>query len=280
MTAVCLMDSALNHNLMTVRDLQRAHDFARGHPGVARTHPWWDEADRRADSPAETVARLRCSDAGYPPDALQLTIRDRSGRTLARVELAWLLPDGRWLLAEIDGIDVHGTPRGVIADLHRQNPLITSATVLRRYTGADAMTGRLAAEVGSILQASRWRPGMAANFVGPLVLSGAAGTLRVAHGGPAVRGQARRMTYLAPASGPWGWQHDVRRLDRRTQDNSGNVTCMMCSTGPGTMPNSTVRSRQIAMTISVVVAGTTITTLVCEPPGGGSEKYIITTSRR
>ena len=172
MTAVCLMDSALNHNLMTVRDLQRAHDFARGHPGVARTHPWWDQADRRADSPAETVARLRCSDAGYPPDALQLTIRDRSGRTLARVELAWLLPDGRWLLAEIDGIDVHGTPRGVIADLHRQNPLITSATVLRRYTGADAMTGRLAAEVGSILQASRWRPGMA-NFVGPLVLSGA-----------------------------------------------------------------------------------------------------------
>jgi hypothetical protein len=168
-----MMDSTLNLGLLSEEGLRRAHDLARGHPGVARTHPWWAEADGRAESPAETIARLHCADAGYPADVLQLRIVSGSGQFLARVELAWLLPDGRWLLVEVDGIEVHGRPSAVIADLHRQNPLITSSTVLRRYTGADAMSGRLTREVVPILRTTGWRPGAAIPY-GPLVLRNAA----------------------------------------------------------------------------------------------------------
>jgi hypothetical protein len=120
-TAVALMDSALNRNVVRPSGLARAHDLAREHRGVARTHGWWSEADGRAESPAETIARPSCSDAGYPPDALQLVVLDAMGRRLARVEFAWRLPDGRWLLVEVDGVDIHGTPSSMVADLHRQN---------------------------------------------------------------------------------------------------------------------------------------------------------------
>lgn len=173
LTAVSLMDSALNLKLVSVQGLRRAHELTRGRPGAARTHGWWGQADSRADSPAETIARLRCCDAGFPADAVQLEVRNHVGRLLARVELAWLLPDGRWLLAEIDGVDVHGTPHNVIADLHRQNPLVTSATVLRRYTGTQAMNGRLTTEVVAILRSTGWRPGATPKSAGPLVLTGA-----------------------------------------------------------------------------------------------------------
>lgn len=158
-TAIALMDSALHLRLVSTDGLERAHDLARGHRRVARTHGWWAQADGRAESPAETAARITCADAGYPPDALQLVIHDHRGQFLARVQLGWQLPDGRWLLAEVDGVDIHGTPAAVIADLHRQNPLITSATVLRRYTGADAFTGRVVREVAPVLRAAGWRPG-------------------------------------------------------------------------------------------------------------------------
>jgi hypothetical protein len=70
------------------------------------------------------------------------------------------LPDGRWLLVEIDGLDFHGSKADIVADFHRQNRLITGATMLRRYTGADAQSGRLAAEVGEILRSAGWSPGL------------------------------------------------------------------------------------------------------------------------
>jgi hypothetical protein len=159
MTAVSLMDSALHRGLITATGLARAHDLALGHRGVAHTHAWWAEADHRSESPAETVARLSCSDSGFPPDVLQLVILDSAGRFVARVDLAWVLPDGRWLLVEVDGVDVHGSPAALVADLHRQNRLLGQQTILRRYTGRDAATGRTAAEVGHILSIGGWRPG-------------------------------------------------------------------------------------------------------------------------
>lgn len=134
-------------------------------------HKWWDEADARAESPAETFARLNCVDAGVRPDALQLHVHDASGCFLGRVELGWLLPDGRWLLVEVDGVDIHGSPSAIVRDLHRQNDLITASTLLRRYTGTDAMNGRLTSEVATILRSTLWIPGRAVP-PGPLVLPG------------------------------------------------------------------------------------------------------------
>ncbi|WP_240930373.1 hypothetical protein [Isoptericola sp. BMS4] len=166
--AVAVMDSALQGRLITRDGLERAHDAARGRPGAGRTHPWWDEADGAAESPAETWARLSCRDAGVPPDALQLMLVDGPslhGRFLARVDLAWLLPDGRALIVEIDGQDPHSTPEALFRDRARQNRIVTDRTVVRRYTGTDALRGTVAHEVAAFLRSTTWTPGRQASDV-------------------------------------------------------------------------------------------------------------------
>ncbi|QAY69144.1 hypothetical protein [Xylanimonas protaetiae] len=152
--AVALMDSARSQKILSERQLERARASTAGRRGAARTRAWWDECDPRSESPAETKARLDCTAAGIPPDVLQLMIRPGP----ARVDLAWHLPDGTWLLVEIDGIQWHQDRRDVLRDLTRQNRIVTSRTLLRRYTGTEAMNGTLVREVAEILTARGWRP--------------------------------------------------------------------------------------------------------------------------
>ncbi|ANC32453.1 type IV toxin-antitoxin system AbiEi family antitoxin domain-containing protein [Isoptericola dokdonensis] len=154
--AVALMDSALHQGLVTRAGLAAAHRAAAGRRGVARTHEWWSQADGRAESPAETWARLSCLDEGVPPDVVQLPFL--AGGRVGRVDLAWLLPDGTWLLVEVDGQEVHSLPRAVFRDRERQNLLVTRRTVVRRCTGADAWHGRVGVEVSALLRESGWRP--------------------------------------------------------------------------------------------------------------------------
>jgi hypothetical protein len=65
-------------------------------------------------------------------------VRDASGRTLARGDLGWRLSNGRWLLAEIDGRDVHSAPEALYNDRVRQNRLVATGRVdLFRFVGSD-----------------------------------------------------------------------------------------------------------------------------------------------
>ncbi|WP_175008727.1 type IV toxin-antitoxin system AbiEi family antitoxin domain-containing protein [Cellulosimicrobium sp. TH-20] len=135
--AVATMDSARHLGLLDADGLARAHDLARGRRGVARTHAWWAESDARAESPLETFARLECVDAGLGPDDLQVDVVD-DGRFVGRGDLGWRLPRGRWLIAEMDGRDVHSTPEALLRDRARQNALVTHGGVeLLRFTGRD-----------------------------------------------------------------------------------------------------------------------------------------------
>lgn len=155
--AVALMDSARHQGRLSETELHQAHVRALARRGVHRTHAWWDESDPRAESPAETWARLACQDAGIPPDALQLRIVSPGGRLLARTDLAWLLPDGRWLLVEIDGREAHETPDALFNDRTRQNRILTDRTLMRRFTGGEAWSGTLSKELVLLLGAAGWR---------------------------------------------------------------------------------------------------------------------------
>lgn len=136
--AVAVMDSARHRGLVGGDGLERAHDLARGRRGVARTHAWWAQSDARAESPLETFARLDCHDAGIAPDELQVEVVDDGGRFLGRADLGWRLPDGRLLLAEMDGVDVHSQPAALLRDRERQNDLVGRGTVdLLRFPGRD-----------------------------------------------------------------------------------------------------------------------------------------------
>jgi hypothetical protein len=138
---LALLDAALCSARLTPSGLARAHDIARGRRGIRSRHVLWDLADRRAESPLESFARWECVVDGIPPDTLQLPLTTPGGRAVARGDLAWRRSDGRWLVVEMDGTDVHGTPAAVYADRSRQNLLTTSASVvLLRFTGRDLGT--------------------------------------------------------------------------------------------------------------------------------------------
>jgi hypothetical protein len=155
--AVALMDSVRHRGVLGERQFARARSSAARRPGAARTRTGWDACDPRSESPAETKARLDCADLGMAPDVVQLDVLC-AGRVGARVDLAWHLPDGTWLLVEIDGIEWHQDRRDVLRDLTRQNRILTTGVLLRRYTGTDAMTGTLARDVAAILTAHHWHP--------------------------------------------------------------------------------------------------------------------------
>lgn len=157
--AVAVMDDLLRTRAATPVELAQAHDLARGHRGIQAAHPWWQLADGRAESPLESRARLACLDAGIGPDALQLDILGSGGAHLGRIDLAWLLPDGTWLLVEIDGAAVHGAPDAVYRDRARQNGLVTAGgSRLLRFTARDVRTS-MAGELAALLRAAGWRPG-------------------------------------------------------------------------------------------------------------------------
>ncbi|MFP3714796.1 type IV toxin-antitoxin system AbiEi family antitoxin domain-containing protein [Puerhibacterium sp. TATVAM-FAB25] len=172
-TALAVLDSALRRRLVTRRGLDRAHDLARGRRGVARTHDWWDQADGRAESPAESWARADCIDAGIPPDVLQLELVDEVGKVVARCDLAWYLGGGRWLLVEIDGAAVHSAGGALYRDRARQNPLVAAGHVVLRFTGADAWSGAVSRDVRPVLRARAWAPARPAPR-GPVSLQGSA----------------------------------------------------------------------------------------------------------
>lgn len=154
--AVAMIDSARHQGLTDAPGLVVARGLTTGRRETRVSWGWWEDSDPRAESPAETWARITCVDRGCPPDAVQLWVVGPGWR--ARVDLAWLLPGGSLLIVEVDGAEVHSRPDALFEDRRRQNRIDTRDTVVRRYSGGDARRGRLAAEVRSILTAAGWRP--------------------------------------------------------------------------------------------------------------------------
>ena len=149
---LAVLDSALHTKAISRSGFELSHDAARGRRGVARRHDLWALADSRAESPLESFARLECTDAGLAPDTLQLPLTNRSGTVVARGDLAWRRRDGRWLIAELDGHDVHSDPQAVFDDRRRQNLMTGTGVVhLLRFTGRDR--GSIASTVARTLAA-------------------------------------------------------------------------------------------------------------------------------
>lgn len=142
--AVAVVDSALHRHLVRPEHLPEILALIRGRRGAATVREWWDLVDGRAASPLETRARLQCVDGGIPPDDLQVPVHGGDGRVVARGDLGWRLPGGRWLIAEIDGRGPHDTPESLYVDRSRQNAVAsTGAADLFRFTRLDLDRRRL-----------------------------------------------------------------------------------------------------------------------------------------
>ncbi|QBI56493.1 hypothetical protein EKD16_23735 [Streptomonospora litoralis] len=135
-TALCLLDSALNRQLVAADALPGLAAANSRRPGATRTRPWWGLADGRAQSPLETRIRLLCADGGLPPDALQYPFYDVRGRLIAVGDLWW---EDLRLLVEADGRGPHELPGALLHDRRRQNALQLACPGIRiaRFTWAD-----------------------------------------------------------------------------------------------------------------------------------------------
>jgi hypothetical protein len=101
--------------------------------GSARARTVLPLGDHRAESPMESVTRWLIHAAGLPAPIAQYRVHDRSGRFLGRADLAW--PEHK-LLVEFDG-DLHRERKVFVADLRRQNGLLSEGWTMLRYTSAD-----------------------------------------------------------------------------------------------------------------------------------------------
>ncbi|MFI5887862.1 hypothetical protein [Streptomyces sp. NPDC051554] len=102
--------------------------------GAARARDRLRLCDPRAGSPAETIARLRMSDAGLRPDS-QAELITPEGR---RVVLDFLFRRER-LAVEIEGYAYHGTRESHRRDVARFNQVMQcpEVNILLRYTAED-----------------------------------------------------------------------------------------------------------------------------------------------
>jgi hypothetical protein len=160
--AVAVLSDALREGRLDGAGLQRVREQLRGRRGAAQVHCLLDLAEGRDGSTAETHARLSFIDHGVPPDGQQVTFV-AGGVVLARVDFVWRLPDGRYVVVEIDGRAFHAGEAMLADDAARQNRLVaTGRLIVLRFPAVRALaTGKpgVGAEMAERLSRLGWRPG-------------------------------------------------------------------------------------------------------------------------
>jgi hypothetical protein len=113
--AVALTDAALHQSLVMPDQLAAAIHARDGWPGVRRLAEVVAASDGRAESPAETIARLVLQPV-LPGLTPQVRVRDSSGRIVARLDLG---DEERRFAVEADGKRGHAGTRMVAKDRRR-----------------------------------------------------------------------------------------------------------------------------------------------------------------
>lgn len=170
--ALAVLDDLARWHGFTPTRLAELHDLVRRRHGAAHVHELFGLVVACSDSPAESFARLSCIDNGAPPDDIQVRFTI-DGIVVARADMVWRLPDGRWLVVEIDGVGPHSTPQALVRDAPRQNQLLASGHVIMlRFKPSDNdKPGGIGAQVAKVLAAHHWEPGRYTPAAQPIELS-------------------------------------------------------------------------------------------------------------
>ncbi|MFI2485282.1 hypothetical protein ACH47X_00135 [Promicromonospora kroppenstedtii] len=158
---VAVLSGGLREERIDRRDLDDVRAMLRGRRGAGRVQGLLDLAGALDGSAAESFARLSFIDSGVPPDGQQVMFT-LDGVFLARVDFVWCLPDGRYVVAEIDGRAFHSGEAMLADDAERQNRLVAGGRVIViRFPATRALsdeTPTVGAEMADRLRALAWRP--------------------------------------------------------------------------------------------------------------------------
>jgi hypothetical protein len=120
--AVAVLDAVVREFPVLDRRLPTVAERYRTRPGGLRAATNLALVDGRAESPMESRLRVLLVTAGLPTPVPQHRVFDRSGRFVARLDLAW--PD-RQVAVEYDG-RWHGAPAQFDRDRRRLNALVAA----------------------------------------------------------------------------------------------------------------------------------------------------------
>lgn len=134
LNAVWAIDDAIRNGLVTADEMATSLKTRHGGRGDGVIKMRVSEADGRAESILETAGRLALKDAGVQLPIAQHEVFDGGGKVVARLDAAY--PE-LGLGIEYDGAAVHGAPRALYRDRHRQNRLLHLGWTLLRFTWWD-----------------------------------------------------------------------------------------------------------------------------------------------
>jgi len=152
--AVSVIDGLLSGGLTTEAELTRLVHRNHGRRGWRLAREAFDLADAGAQSPAESVLRVRLVRAGLPRPTTQCPVPTMSGITL-HPDLGW----ERWKVAvEYDG-HWHGDPDQLHRDRKRLNLLAAEGWAVLHVTSQRLQRdmGAVIREVRAALAANGWR---------------------------------------------------------------------------------------------------------------------------
>ena len=130
---VCAVDDALRRGLVTLEDLERAARSRKRRPGAPALRAAVAVADRRSESPGETLLRLVLLPV-LPGLVPQVRVRDAAGRVVRRYDLA----DERLRLGlEFDGRAGHAGAAMVAKDRRRDRTSDALGWTTERFTWWD-----------------------------------------------------------------------------------------------------------------------------------------------
>jgi hypothetical protein len=151
------LDRALTRHLITIAGVEWMLDEVsrQGRHGAGVAARILDErALGRAPADGQLEPRMArlLRKANLPPAVYHHVVRDEQGRFLAEVDFAY--PEVR-LAIEVDGFEVHGTPRAMGRDFVRQNGLVPQRWTVLRFTWNQVkyQPEYVAASIGASLSA-------------------------------------------------------------------------------------------------------------------------------
>jgi hypothetical protein len=132
---VVAADHALHHGLVDAGLLAAAFETCAGWPGRKAARITLLSADGAAESPLESLSRLRIAAQGLPAPRLQTEICDESGRFLGRCDFYW---DEFGVVGEADG-DLKYEPGrpAVVKERHRQKQFEETGLIVVRWGWSD-----------------------------------------------------------------------------------------------------------------------------------------------